>query len=312
MASQKRKRMDTDQVNRVDSDTGMDDKKRIQVDKGKGASLVIAHICVRSGFYQNVRKPYILADLASIMNFLAEYKRTLASHRDWNQNADEPPTIDVAFKAYLGRHRELPHPKSFEFPNVGNSGMDVDEVSGSRGYDYDSDKGMGRDIPQRGFSPLRDSGRTQNHPDSRRAGIESHAGRSYRFSSSNSIGVGLGSASPSLPYRPSTPSVPGTPHYYHSIPRFPGMTSAGQFLADLGTPPPPPPPMTAPPSPPPLMITGSGINRRSSMATESGRSTGMTGIQSGASEFSFTGITPPLPSAPFQYGYSIPGIRFSI
>ncbi|QSZ37776.1 hypothetical protein DSL72_008875 [Monilinia vaccinii-corymbosi] len=97
------------------------------VDRGGDANLIFVHVSLKPKFYSDVREPYILADLACIMEFLNQYKKVLGNCKNTSgRNGRDPPTIDVAFKEYLKENVQLPHAKGFKFP----TDFVVGEISG--------------------------------------------------------------------------------------------------------------------------------------------------------------------------------------
>lgn len=98
---------------------------RRDCDVGQEASLIFVNLAVKASFYSDVRKPYILADLAGIMEFLKDYKRVIGSVGD-------PPTIDVAFSKFLKDNPQIPHPPSFTLPMTAgkNTSADINRFSG--------------------------------------------------------------------------------------------------------------------------------------------------------------------------------------
>ncbi|KAB8291661.1 hypothetical protein EYC80_006461 [Monilinia laxa] len=91
-------------------------------------------ITLKPAFYADIRKPYILADLVSIMEFLDNYKQILTNCNEASRWIEGPPTIDVAFTAFLRENPQIPHLPSYSFPqNAGISGLsDTEEESSMR------------------------------------------------------------------------------------------------------------------------------------------------------------------------------------
>ncbi|THV44682.1 hypothetical protein BGAL_0595g00020 [Botrytis galanthina] len=91
---------------------------RRDVDRGsRSAGVVFVHLSVKSELLRDCREGYILADLASMMEFLGYYQSYLDS---WTNGMMYPDTIDVSFRAWLVKHRELPHPQNHVIPVSNN------------------------------------------------------------------------------------------------------------------------------------------------------------------------------------------------